>query len=384
MALNTFSEPSPGFAQVMGLWNHLESLTDELPDIARMGVGKNKQGKKQFHMRESTMSRKKSLVKKPSKLDDPKMTSAQKWGQILTTSTQLMKAKRKIRSIQASRVKLHNIIAKKLIEIPSFTPPVHSKSDEDAQLIKDAIQCNFVFDKLSEDDLKPFIDAFELKHYMDGDIIIKQGDPGDYFYIVKSGEAMFYVEEEFVGTAPRGASFGDVALLYTCPQAATVKAVSDDTALFRVDQMCFRRISKARTEKIDKDKTGLLQAMECFKDVDKDDLKRLSEAMVAMVYKEGDILHDEDDKNPPFCVVQEGELMVTDVNIGATKYTVMKMGQGDFFGEESLDLTNHTFGKATAVTNGLAYSIDRATFKRVFGNLGRLVTKSLDKKKLVC
>lgn len=373
MPPNTFIEPSLGFAQVMGVWNPRESLTDDLPDIARMGVGKTKEGQKQFHMRASTMARKKSLVKTPSNLDHPKMTSAQKWGQILTTSTQLMKAKRKIRSIQASRVKLHNTIAKKLIEIPSFTPPVHTKSDEDAQLIKDAIQCNFLFDKLSEDDLKPFIDAFELKHYIDGDIIIKQGDPGDYFYIVKTGEAMFYVEEEFVGTAPRGASFGDVALLYTCPQAATVMAVSDDTALFRVDQMCFRRVSKARTEKIDKDKIGLLQAMECFKDVDKDDLKRLSETMVAMVYKEGDILHNGNDKNPPFCVVQEGELMVT-----------KKMGQGDFFGEESLNLTSHSFGTATAVTDGLAYTIDRATFERVFGNLGRLVTKSLDKQKLVC
>jgi CRP-like cAMP-binding protein len=184
---------------------------------------------------------------------------------------------------------------------------------------------------------------------------------------------MFYVEEGLVGTAPRGASFGDVALLDTCQQAATVMAVSDDTAIFQVDQMCFRRILKAKTENIDKDKTGLLQAMECFKGVDTDDLKRLSEAMVAMVFKEGDILHDEDDKNPPFCVVQEGELMVT-----------AKMRQGDFFGEESLDLTNHTFGTATAVTDGLAYAIDRATFERVFGNLGRLVTKSLDKKKLVC
>jgi CRP-like cAMP-binding protein len=185
---------------------------------------------------------------------------------------------------------------------------------------------------------------------------------------------MFYVEKVFVGIAPRGASFGVVALLYTCQQAAAVMAVSDDTALFRVDQVCFlRRISEARTEKIDKDKTGLLQAMECFKDVDKDDLKGLSEAMLAMVFKEGDILHDEDDKNPPFCVVQEGELMVT-----------KKLRKGDFFGEESLDLTNHAFGTATAVTDGLAYAIDRATFERVSGNLGRLVTKSLDRKKLVC
>jgi cGMP-dependent protein kinase len=260
----------------------------------------------------------------------------------------------------------------------NFTPPVIPKTDLDVDLIEGALESNFVFDDLTKTELKPLIDAFEIVNYKKDDAIIQQGAPGDYFYIVSIGELRFYAEDVEVGTASSGGSFGEVSLLYTCPQAATAMVVSVEASLFRVDQMCFRLILRARAEKLTTEKTKLLEAMECFKGVDHDDLRRLSEAMVAVVYKEGDVLCQKDYANPPLFVVQEGELMVTDVNIGATKYNQVKMGHGDHFGEKSLGMDDSYFGTATALTKGLAYSIDRETFQKVFGDLSRLVIKSLE------
>jgi cAMP-dependent protein kinase regulator len=371
MSPNDFREPSSGFTKVMGLWHTRESL-------ARIGSSLGEG--------ESQPSLGKKALLKPQAMPEPKniRTSVKQWNQLLTTTTQVIRAKNKIR-MRASRVRLQNIAAKKLTVAPDFTPPVHPKEVLDVELIKEALNKNFVFDEISDDDLMPFIDAFESVSFSGGDFIVKQGDPGSYFYIVNQGKVRFYVEEEEVSVASRGDSFGEVALLYTCPQAASVMVTEDGVSVFRVGHMVFRSILKMRTEKLDREKAKLLEAMECFKDVGKDDLRRLSEAMVAVVYKEGDVLSHKDDKNPPFCVVQEGEIKVTDVNLGDMKYHQMNLSEGDSFGDLSIsmDLDNYSFGTATAVSKGLAYSIDRETFQKIFGNLSKLVIKSLDKKKLV-
>jgi cAMP-dependent protein kinase regulator len=373
MSPNDFRAPSSGFTKVMGLWNTRESLS-RIGSGSSLGEGKS----------QSSLGKKALL--KPQALPEPtdKRASVQQWNQLLTTTTQILRAKKKIR-MRASRVRLRNIAAKKLTVAPDFTPPVHPKEVLDVKLIKEALNRNFVFDEISDDDLMPFIDAFESVSFAEGDFIVKQGDPGSHFYIVNQGKVRFYVEEEEVSVASRGDSFGEVALLYTCPQAASVMVTEDGVSVFRVGHMLFRSILKMRTEKLDRQKAKLLEAMECFKDVGKDDLRRLSDAMVAVVYKEGDVLSHKDDKNPPFCVVQEGEIKVTDVNLGATKYHQMNLSEGASFGDLSIsmDLNKHSFGTATAASKGLAYSIDRETFQKIFGSFSRLVIKSLDKKKLV-
>ncbi len=58
--------------------------------------------------------------------------------------------------------------------------------------------------------------------------------------------------------------------------------------------------------------------------------------------------------------------MVTNVNIGATICNQGKMGHDNHFGKNSLGMNDSQFGTATALTKGLAYSIDRETFWKVF------------------
>ena len=59
-----------------------------------------------------------------------------------------------------------------------------------------------------------------------GDVIIQQGDEGDNFYIIDQGSVDIYVHGTKVVTLTEGASFGELALIYGTPRAATVEAVS--------------------------------------------------------------------------------------------------------------------------------------------------------------
>ncbi|HYN69291.1 MAG TPA: MFS transporter [Candidatus Eisenbacteria bacterium] len=60
-----------------------------------------------------------------------------------------------------------------------------------------------------------------------GTWIIRQGEAGDRFYVVESGQVEFSIDDRVVRTDGAGASFGEIALLRDIPRTASVRAVTD-------------------------------------------------------------------------------------------------------------------------------------------------------------
>lgn len=69
-----------------------------------------------------------------------------------------------------------------------YVPPVHAKSEDQVQAIKDRMANNFLFASLNPKDKKAVLDAIVGVKFQPGDCIIKQGDDGDNFYLVEAGE----------------------------------------------------------------------------------------------------------------------------------------------------------------------------------------------------
>jgi len=107
----------------------------------------------------------------------------------------------------------------------------------------------FMFSALDSSETQIVIDAMEEKKFKPGDDIIKQGDDGDYFYVVDEGKLDCFKQYKkkpkptFLLTYEPGMSFGELALLYNAPRAASIVAKTDCT-LFALDRACFNNIVK--------------------------------------------------------------------------------------------------------------------------------------------
>ena len=53
-----------------------------------------------------------------------------------------------------------------------------------------------ILQNLSEEEQARLVDAFEVRAFPAGTTVVRQGDPGDFFYIIKAGEAEVNVEAD--------------------------------------------------------------------------------------------------------------------------------------------------------------------------------------------
>ena len=128
---------------------------------------------------------------------------------------------------------------------PEDSSVVYPKSDLQRRALKESVKEILLFRSLSPEQLNEVLDAmFEYK-VKSGDYIIRQGDDGDNFYVVERGLYNIYVNtdngNQLVGKCEDSGSFGELALMYNMPRAATIQASVDGT-LWALDRQTFRRI----------------------------------------------------------------------------------------------------------------------------------------------
>ena len=130
-----------------------------------------------------------------------------------------------------------------------FVPKVVEKSQEMKTKIKDRLKVSFMFKALGDEELNIVVDAMEEAKVQANQEVIKQGDKGDILYVVEEGKLdcykLFDGEEEskLVRTYEPGDAFGELALLYNAPRAATI-ITKEECQLWQLDRHTFNHIVK--------------------------------------------------------------------------------------------------------------------------------------------
>jgi trk system potassium uptake protein TrkA len=98
--------------------------------------------------------------------------------------------------------------------------------------------------ELKIDELDKLMGALKRRRYVAGATVIKQGDPGDAFYLVASGKVSVWVKEKQVKVILPDQYFGESALVTEAPRSATIKT-EEATELYVLYKEDFKKILMA-------------------------------------------------------------------------------------------------------------------------------------------
>ena len=100
------------------------------------------------------------------------------------------------------------------------------------------LRANPIFAPLPASTLEQLAHALEEVPASVGEEIVRQGEPGDRFYLIKHGGFDVYIDGEPVQSLDTGDSFGEIALLRNVPRTATVRARTE-AVLYALDRRHF-------------------------------------------------------------------------------------------------------------------------------------------------
>ena len=126
-----------------------------------------------------------------------------------------------------------------------FKPKVVPKTPETKQQIKELVEKIILFQSLNKDDVNIVIDAMEEINVQEGEKVIEEGAKGDTLYIIEAGGydcfKMIKGENLNVKSYSPGQFFGELALMYNAPRAATIIAKTEGK-LYGLDRSTFNHI----------------------------------------------------------------------------------------------------------------------------------------------
>ncbi|GAV54191.1 hypothetical protein ZYGR_0AK06930 [Zygosaccharomyces rouxii] len=247
--------------------------------------------------------------------------------------------------------------------LDNWTPPHYvEKTPEQLDRLFKAVGGNFLFNKLDTDSKKLIINALEEKRVNKGTEIIKQGDEGDFFYVVEKGTVDFFVNHHKVNTSNAGSSFGELALMYNSPRASTVIAQTD-CVLWALDRLTFRKILLGSSFQKRLMYDELLKSMPILQTLTTYDRAKLADALDTEFYEAGQEIVREGDVGENFYLIEYGECDICKEGQGVINH----LRAHDYFGEIALlnDLPRQATVKATKRTK--VATLGKSGFQRLLG-----------------
>merc|ERR1719482_2134927 len=135
------------------------------------------------------------------------------------------------------------------------------------------------------------LDAVKEVVVESGTRIIQQGDNGDFMFICETGKLECYVakdgEEKMVKAVEPGDAFGELALLYNCPRAASVQA-KEKAVCWQLDRETFNHIVKEAAAKKRERHINFFETVPLLNSVDAYGRSQVADALKPETYNKGD------------------------------------------------------------------------------------------------
>lgn len=259
----------------------------------------------------------------------------------------------------------------------TYKPRVIFKTDIQKERLKKRCLTCFLFNNLDDIEISTIVDACEEKKFKKDEYVIRQGDNGDNVYIIDEGELIcekvFKKGEPptYLKTYKEGELFGELALLYNAPRAATIYAKTDST-LWALDRLTFNSIVKESAINKREKYKKFLETIPLLSTVENYELYSICDAIKTEKYEKNQYIIKEGEEGDKFFILDEGEAVATKENMNFKLQYI----KGDYFGELALLRNAPRAASVMAVTDCKVLSLDRPAFKRLLGPLEDILKRN--------
>lgn len=260
-----------------------------------------------------------------------------------------------------------------------------NKTESELRAIVEILQKQVIFRHLDADQKEFAARAMRPVEYNSGDVIIRQGSDGDDFYVLLSGNVDCYVKEKggtdkLVKTYGPGGAFGELAIMYNAPRAATCTATTP-CKLYALERKAFKLIVTKTTIEKRAQVKAFLQNVDILKQLNDNELLAMADAMKELSFDEADVICRQGDPGDEFYIIKQGTVVCTQVDARGEQVVVAQLSAGDYFGEIALLTSKPRQATVTAGTGSgrlKILSLDRPTFNRILGSIEDILRRNID------
>uniref|UniRef100_A0A1I8F901 cAMP-dependent protein kinase type II regulatory subunit n=1 Tax=Macrostomum lignano TaxID=282301 RepID=A0A1I8F901_9PLAT len=281
------------------------------------------------------------------------------------------------------------------VAAPSFDPEQHEatyerrvvpKSDEQRRRLMEAMRHILLFRSLERADLGHVIDAMEERLVSAGTCVIEQDQEGDNFYVVEKGIFEAFVRDRATGTSrhvltyKNEGSFGELALMYYCPRAATIVAKTDGV-LWSLDMETFQQKVLMAAFKHRKKYEAFLAAVRA---AGRDDAVRTAKCggcAEEREFSDGEPIILQGDVGNEMFFIEDGSVRVMRRHNAADsglETQVNLLGKGAYFGELALITKRPRVASCYAVGPTRVCVLHVSDFERLLGPCLTVMRRNID------
>merc|ERR1712232_1293346 len=205
------------------------------------------------------------------------------------------------------------------------------------------------------------------------------GSSGDHLYVITEGaldcSKVLNGVDTIVKTCLKGDLFGELALLYNSPRAASVVA-RDSSIVWELDRETFNNIVMEAVQRKRAQCSETLRRMQLFAAMPEGELQNIVDALKMETYPQGAAIITQGEVGDSFYIVYEGEVLAQKVTTDNPEPITMQHRAGDYFGELAL-INNEPRAASVFATSPEVrlLSIDASTFKRLMGPVEEILRR---------
>lgn len=262
-------------------------------------------------------------------------------------------------------------------------PVVYPKSDDQRQRLNEAIKNILLFKNVAPEQLNEVLDAMFEKKVQPGDHVIDQGDDGDNFYVIDKGVYDIFVKidgtDKLVGSYNEKGSFGELALMYNTPRAATIVATSEGI-LWALDRNTFRRILLKAAAKKRKIHEALLESVPMLKEITDYERMNLADALQSKKFKDGERVIQQGDEADCMYFVESGlaSIKIRNQDDSTQEIELTQCTKGGYFGELALVTHKPRAASVYAIGDLVCAVLDVHAFERLLGPCMDIMKRNID------